>query len=211
MSIGLPEKFELPNLANFGFDLENRELATLIYLVIIIAGVMMWGKSRQHLGPLLKAFFSPALTKIWAAMTAYTIACVFLLHVLHGWEWENLKTTLVWWITLGFASIWEAQKISDERDAFCRLLRDAVNITAIIVFLSEVKSFPLWSEMILLPDRQVRQVNGQTCDSGGGWPSRSTCCRRWRLCRSYYSRAAPKLSVTLRAIESRWQMNSDTD
>lgn len=43
MSIGLPEKFELPNLANFGFDLENRELATLIYLVIIIVGVMMWG------------------------------------------------------------------------------------------------------------------------------------------------------------------------
>lgn len=149
MSIDL--RFELPNLANFGFDLENRELATLIYLVIIIAGVMMWGKSRQHLGPLLNAFFSPALTKIWAAMTAYTIACVFLLHVLHGWEWKNLKTTLVWWITFGFASIGEAQKISDERDVFRRLLRDAVNITAVIVFLSEVKSFPLWGEMIRYP------------------------------------------------------------
>lgn len=151
MSIHLPQKFELPNFADFGFDLENRELATLIYLVIIMAAVMIWGKSKRHLGPLLRAFFSPALTKIWAAMTVYTVTCVYILHLFHGWEWENLKTTLVWWITVGFASIWEAQKISDERDAFRRLLRDAVNITAVIVFLSEVKSFPLWVEMILLP------------------------------------------------------------
>lgn len=151
MTIRLPETFRLPDPAHFGFDLENRELAALIYLAVIIGWVMMWGRSRQHLGPVLKAFFSPTLVKIWLVMTGYTIACVYLLHALQGWEWENLKTTLLWWVTFGFASMWEAQKISDERSAFGRLLRDAVNITAVIVFLAEVKSFPLWGEMILLP------------------------------------------------------------
>lgn len=136
--------------ADFGFDLNNREIASLILIGAAIGALLAWKDGRKHLKPVLTSFFAPKLSQLWGVMTAYTVASVALLSALNVWEWENLKTTLLWWASVGFASIWESQKLAEERDAFRRLVRDAVNITAVIVFIAEVKTFPLLGELAFL-------------------------------------------------------------
>ena len=148
--IELPE-LEMLDLDAVGFALANREIASLIYIGLLLAALLIWTQGRHHAGELVKAFFHPILSAIWALMTVYTVVCVLVLSALDAWEWVNLKTTLLWWISVGFASMWRSQKLSEERGAFRRLLRDTFNITVVIVFLAEVKSFPLWGELILLP------------------------------------------------------------
>lgn len=148
--IALPD-LDRPDVEAIAFDLSNRETASLIYIGLLLAALLIWKDGRRHVVALIKAFFQPALSAIWVLMSAYAASCVLALAAFDAWEWDNLKTTLLWWVSVGFASMWEAQKLTEERGAFRRLLRDTFNITVVIVFLAEVKSFPLWGEMILLP------------------------------------------------------------
>ena len=150
LGISLPE-LDAIDLDAVGFELTNREIASLIYIGMLLIALLVWKQGRHHIGDLIKAFFHPILSVIWILMTVFTVACVFVLSAINAWEWENLKTTLIWWISVGFASMWQSQKVAEERGAFNRLLRDTINITVVILFLAEVKSFPLWAELILLP------------------------------------------------------------
>ncbi|WP_432284183.1 hypothetical protein SLT36_20570 [Aminobacter sp. BA135] len=138
-------------LANFGFDLSNREIATLIYLGLLLAAVIFWKKGRPLAHDVVRAFFFPKLALIWLSMSLYVAACVWLLAWLSLWDWPNLKSTLLWWLTVGFTCIFEAQQLKDKPYALRKLVRDAFTLSAIILFIAELVSFPLWVELLMLP------------------------------------------------------------
>ncbi|HAV50607.1 MAG TPA: hypothetical protein DCX75_10975, partial [Brevundimonas sp.] len=135
--------------AGFGFDLNTRELAALIWLGVIGSGLLLWKRTRLGGLSVIRMFFAWPLQRVFLAMTAYTILIVTLLAKLNAWEWSNLKTTVLWWLTVGFASLWEAQRIGEEKHPVRRLLLDALSLTAAITFIAEFGSFPLWAELIL--------------------------------------------------------------
>lgn len=137
------------NPADFGFDLNNREIAALIWLAAITSGVLLWKQMRPSALGVVRAFFVWPLQRVFLAMTAYTVIMVTGLARLNLWEWTNLKTTLLWWLTVGFASVFESQRIASERGGFRKLLTDAVNWTAAITFIAEFGSFPLPVEIVL--------------------------------------------------------------
>ena len=137
--------------AALGFDLSNREWAALIYLGAALIGLVIWPTGRRHLIDLAKIFFGAKLSAVFAAMTAYVVAIVAALWALHAWAPTNLKTTLVWWLTVGFASVFQTQKIAEQPGAFRKLIVEAVAWTEVVVFLAEVHSLPLLGELVLLP------------------------------------------------------------
>lgn len=134
---------------DFGFDLSNREIAALGYTTAFFAWAAI--VTRRSVGPLLRAFLAPKILAVFVAMTLYVVASVALLAVAHLWDWPNLKTTLVWWTTFACATMFQAHRMAGERGAFRKLLRDAVNWTAVILFIAEFGSFALWVELIMLP------------------------------------------------------------
>lgn len=138
-------------LARFGFDLSNREIAALVYLGLLLAVVLLWKKARPLAFDVVRAFFMPKLTLIWLLMSFYVAACVWLLAWLNLWDWPNLKSTLLWWLTVGFASIFEAQRLKDKPQVLRKLVRDAFTLSAVILFIAELVSFPLWVELLMLP------------------------------------------------------------
>jgi hypothetical protein len=138
-------------LANFGFDLNNREIATLIYFALLLGAVIFWKKGRPLALDVVRAFFFPKLALIWLLMSLYVAACVWLLAWLNLWDWPNLKSTLLWWLTVGFTCLFEAQKLKDKPHVLRKLVRDAFTLSAIILFIVELVSFPLWIEMLMLP------------------------------------------------------------
>lgn len=137
------------NPADYGFDLNNREIAALIWLGVLVAALFLWKQGRSSAFGVVRAFFVWPLMRIFIAMSAYTVAMVAFFATLNVWEWTNLKTTLLWWLTVGFASIFDAQRLAEEPGAFRKLLRDTVNITAGITFIAEFGSFPLIVELLL--------------------------------------------------------------
>lgn len=136
--------------ADFGFALNNRELAALFWLGVVVVGVLSMKTVRPSLLGVLGAFFSWPLQRVFIAMTVWTVAAVAALYLLNLWEWSNLKSTLLWWLTVGFFSVRDAQNLAKEKKPFRRLLKDAINVTAVLTFITEFGSFPLLAEIGLL-------------------------------------------------------------
>lgn len=137
--------------ATFGFDLNNREIAALLYIGALVLALLFWKRSRDGLGGVVKAFFQPKLAAIFFVMSLYVSACTALLAFLKFWDWSNLKTTLLWWLTAGFAAVFKASQITGKPGAFSSLVRGTLTWTAIITFIAEVHSLPLLAELALLP------------------------------------------------------------
>lgn len=146
----IPDQSQI-GLEAFGFDLNNREIATLIYIALTILALLLWPKIRGSLGRLVKAAFHPKLTAINLVMSLYVTLCTALLALVGAWEWSNLKTTLLWWITAGFGAVFSASQIKEPKQAIRRQLRDVFTWTAVITFVAEVHSLPLIWELGLLP------------------------------------------------------------
>lgn len=68
-------------MADFGFDLSNREIATLIYLSLLLASVLLWKEVRPLAFNVVRAFFMPQLALLWLLMSFYVAVCVLLLAV----------------------------------------------------------------------------------------------------------------------------------
>lgn len=135
--------------ADFGFDLNNREIAALIWLGVIALGLLLWANARRSILSVARSFFVWKLQQVFLVMTIYMIIIVTLLAKLNLWEWANLKTTILWWLTVGFASIFQAQRIAKEQGAFRRLLAEALSLTAALTFIAEFASFPLLLELFV--------------------------------------------------------------
>ncbi len=108
-------------MADFGFDLSNREIATLIYLSLLLASVLLWKEVRPLAFNVVRAFFMPQLALLWLLMSFYVAVCVLLLAEVNLWEWPNLKSTLLWWVTIGFTSVFEAQQLRTSRTRYASL------------------------------------------------------------------------------------------
>ena len=137
--------------AGYGFDLSTREVASLIYMAIIVVALVSWKGSHKHLVAIVRAFFARKLVYVWTAMSLYVFASVYLLAWLNLWAWPNLKSTLLWWLTVGFASMFEAQRLKERPDRFRKLVLESFTMTAVLLFVVELVSFPLWVELIMLP------------------------------------------------------------
>lgn len=65
MTFRLPTLDETPDVSNFGFDLDNREITSLFWIGVIVSAILFWKQGRNALANVVKAFFAPALSKIW--------------------------------------------------------------------------------------------------------------------------------------------------
>lgn len=137
--------------AEYGFDLNNREIVSLIYIAIIVAALSVWKRGRKSLLAVIRAFFGRKLVLVWVTMTLYVSACVYLLAWLNIWVWPNFKSTLIWWLTVGFISMFEAERLKERPDKFRKLVLKSFTITAVLIFVVELVSFPLWIEFLMLP------------------------------------------------------------
>ena len=137
--------------AAFGFDLNNREIATLIYVGFFLIALMFWKKGLPLVLDVVRTFFSLKLIPIWVLMSLYVASCVCLLACLNLWDWPNLKSTLLWWVTVGFTCGFEAQRFKYESHPIRKLVYKAFTISTIIIFIAELVSFPLLIELLIFP------------------------------------------------------------
>ncbi|HCT9233417.1 TPA: hypothetical protein OUC02_005034 [Escherichia coli] len=130
-------------------NLDNRELALIIWLMLFIVFFHLKLKSREALYGIWHALTQRKMLYLLAALASYVVACVWLLSAFGWWKLSNLKATLVWTISFIFITIFNFNKIESEKSYFRTVLIEAVGLGAFLSFISSSHTFGLISELVI--------------------------------------------------------------
>lgn len=132
-------------------ELNDREIALLIWLGVVIIACLVHPGIRSSFVSVLKAFGQRQILIIIGLFYAFLALAVWLLSAVYLWEWDQLKTTLVWSIVVGIASLMQINKIQDQPHFFRDWIKDTLKALAIVEFVVKFYAFPLLAELILQP------------------------------------------------------------
>lgn len=103
------------------------------------------------MGGVVKAFFKWPLLRIFIVAIIYIALTVWLLQWREIWTVDNLKSTIAWTLTFAFVAMFEANRMSDDDRYFSKMLRDVISFTVVFIFIIELHSFSLITELIAIP------------------------------------------------------------
>ena len=132
-------------------DLNSRELASVIWLGIFVTAIMLLKGVRPAFIGVLRALMQRKIVDVVGLAGLYTAACVGLISKAGLWDWGNLKTVVVWFFTTAFITMANTKALETGPALFGSLVREALAITAIVVFIGGINTLPLWGELLMLP------------------------------------------------------------
>jgi hypothetical protein len=141
----------IDTLQAFLGTVNTREAATAFWLAIATALVVFHRSMRPSAMGVLKALAKPLLLAPLAIAALYAAAEIWALQRLGLWSEINLKTTILWVVTFAFVTMFEVATAKDRRASLGKITRDVVSVTAVLVFITGLYTFPLFVELITLP------------------------------------------------------------
>ncbi|MBB4114382.1 hypothetical protein FHT80_003733 [Rhizobium sp. BK226] len=132
-------------------ELNTREIATLIWLGIVVAILLVMPTMRQSLGGLLRAFTQRKILQVLAFFALYVGAMIWFLHAVCIWDWDQLKNTIVWTFSVALIAVLRGNKFPDEPGYFRRWITENFQLLAFIQFLVTLYTYPLWVELLVIP------------------------------------------------------------
>ncbi len=128
----------------------TRELALIVWLVILLAALLIWSKGRYHLKNIAKSAFVPKLVITYISLMIYISAIVIFLWELRFWDITLLKDTIIWFLFSAFGVLFSLNKVKDT-SYFGQLIKGSISVTIVIEFFINLYTFSLLVELITLP------------------------------------------------------------
>lgn len=130
--------------------MNNRELATVIWLGIGLAACLFSREIRGALWQVARSFSHPKVLGPVVALAAWTLGLVVLAHMWGLWEPDARNDTVVWFVTVGVVLYFSLERVT--REGFFRTT--ALRAVAVAVFVEgfvnlAVLSLPV--ELVLVP------------------------------------------------------------
>lgn len=138
----------------------TREAATAFWFVVVAALVVFHRPTRPSAIGVLKAFAKPVLLAPLAIAAFYAAVEISALQGLGLRFVPNLKTTILWLVTFAFVTMFEVATAKDRPASLGKITRDVVSVTAMLVFITGLHTFPLIVELIALPLVTVIALTG---------------------------------------------------
>lgn len=142
-------------------SVNTRETAVAVSLIILATFVVVAKSTRPSAIRVLRAFVKPVLLVPLALAALYAAAEILLLHLAGLWSVANLKTTILWLVTFAFVTMFELATAKNRGAGLAKITRDVVSVTAVLVFITELHTFPLIVELIALPVVTVIALTGE--------------------------------------------------
>lgn len=137
-------------IREFIATLSNREIATIIWLLVIL--FLLFLKSKSVRKSMLEFLISVIkMWKLFSFTLFYIFITVFLLYKLNLWNIGLVKVTILWLFGFAITMVINFAKIFGERGYFKRIIIEIIGLTTIIPFLVNFYSFSLWKEMFIVP------------------------------------------------------------
>ena len=132
-------------------ELNTREIATLIWLGIVVTILLVMPTMRQPLSRLLRAFTQKKILQVFAFFALYVGAMIWFLHAIRIWDWDQLKNTIIWTFSVALIAVLRSNKIPDEPGYFRKWIIENFEVLAFIQFLVTLYTYPLWVELLVIP------------------------------------------------------------
>lgn len=129
----------------------NREIATIFWLIILLVWMLLNANIRKSIIELLRAFLHYKIFILFCLMILYVVGVVFLLATIDMWNISLLKDTIVWFCVSALAMMMRFINSNNEESIFRRVLIENLKIVIILEFLVNTYVFSLFVEIVLLP------------------------------------------------------------
>jgi len=129
----------------------NREIATAIWLLVIILWILSRSETRSSASNVFRAACTPKLLAPVLIAALSTSAFVFILYRFGWWTFSELKDTIIWFCFTGVSLLFRGLGTSDSALAVRGTIRDSIKIILVVEFLVNSYTFPLTVELLLIP------------------------------------------------------------
>lgn len=127
----------------------DREIASAIWILLIIAFSARSAGVRKAGGGLVRSFCNKHILTSVAAMLLYTVGLVIFLRTVGIWAADLLKDTIIWFCFTAFVLMVSA--VTEDGSVLRKVVRDTVKVLLIFEFLINEYTFSLPIELVLVP------------------------------------------------------------
>jgi len=128
----------------------TRELALIIWTVIIIIFILIKVKFDDSLTRLIRAFFASKLSIAYLIMILYSISILSLLKYFGLWDFTLIKDSILWFITFAIVTFFKIDKAYNN-NFFIEILNETFKLTLFLEFVSNLYTFNFWIEFLIFP------------------------------------------------------------
>jgi len=138
-------------LIEHGFQLNNREWASLIWLGILAVLLFLpRAQVRHSLVTVIRSAMSPKLLIVWVSFVMWMALIVIIAQWQRLWDPRLTKDTVVWATTAGVVSL-AGFTDAHKQGFFTRAVWKIAGIAAFMEYLVSLSAFPLLVEILLQP------------------------------------------------------------
>lgn len=134
-------------------DLDTRQIATLIWVVVIIMTLILWPRTRRAVWPALREVFRAMLTwRVFVSLIAYftyAAAALFATSKFVFWHEYPLTDAILIVTFVGLPILFSLGDKQDGEQLIKKVLRQTLGISALMVFLVGLSPLALTGELIL--------------------------------------------------------------
>lgn len=128
----------------------NREVASAIWMLIILAYALSKKPIRESLFNVIKAFCHWKILMPSLLMVVYTSGIILILQKIGFWKISLLKDSILWVCFTGLVMLMNSVT-SKEENYFRKMMIDNLKVALIIEFLVNTYTFSLVGELLFLP------------------------------------------------------------
>jgi hypothetical protein len=132
-------------------ELNNREVAMLVWTGIVLVWMLRNGDLRQSLGGLARTALQPVILLPILTFAAYIAGWAWVGTRVDAWTWGLINETVWWFLATGFVLLFGAARVAEEDDFFIRTAKRALTITIFAEFFINLVVMPFWAEFLLVP------------------------------------------------------------
>lgn len=132
-------------------ELNNREIAMLVWTGIVLVLMLRNRDLRQSLGNLVRTVLQPVILLPVLAFAGYVAGWLWLGAHVEAWNWRLVNETVWWFLATGFVLLFGAMRVAEEDDFFIRTAKRALTITIFAEFFVNLVVMPFWAEFLLVP------------------------------------------------------------
>ncbi len=132
------------------FGVDGRDVALIIALCAIAAGLLLWRGIRPSTIGFLRAVFAPAIVTRVVLLAAYGFGIVAVARHFGFWDASLTKATVYWFVTVFLAGAARSSDVAKGERPFRSLVTPPVTVGVIVPFVSGLFTFSWWIELIIL-------------------------------------------------------------
>jgi len=135
--------------------LNNREIAVLVWLGVFLAWAVSQAKIREAILGVLRAALTWKIVVPVLMMATYVALVVLGLRELGFWDLNNLKATVLWFLTAGLVMIFDIKSVPSDEHYFQKAILDGFKVSVVLEFIVGFYVLTLILELLLIPTATI--------------------------------------------------------